>query len=53
MKEDKEIHTNDKEPCSHPHFEKEYILGFDTGDIICTRCGAVFSRDSQLSKFKK
>jgi len=31
-------------PCSHDHFEKEYILGSDTGDYVCTGCGKIFSR---------
>ena len=32
--------------CPHPHFEKEYFLGFDTGDIICSVCGMTFSRNN-------
>jgi hypothetical protein len=32
-----------KKPCDHPHVEKEYALGMDTGDLVCTTCGrAVF-----------
>ena len=27
--------------CAHPHVEKEYDLGADTGDEACTTCGAV------------
>ncbi len=27
------------EPCDHPHLEKEYHLGMDTGDYVCTTCG--------------
>jgi hypothetical protein len=27
-------------PCEHPETKKEYILGAQTGDEICTTCGA-------------
>jgi len=26
-------------PCDHPHIVKEYDLGADTGDCVCTKCG--------------
>lgn len=26
-------------PCNHPNLEKEYELGSDTGDYVCTSCG--------------
>jgi len=26
-------------PCNHPHVEKEYHFGSDTGDYVCTTCG--------------
>jgi hypothetical protein len=26
-------------PCDHPHLDKEYDLGADTGDYVCTTCG--------------
>ncbi len=26
-------------PCKHPNLEKEYYLGADTGDWVCTICG--------------
>jgi len=26
-------------PCDHPDLEKEYSLGADTGDYVCTTCG--------------
>ena len=29
--------------CPHPQLEKEYILGGQTGDYICTSCGKTFS----------
>lgn len=32
-------------PCSHPSFEKEYILGGQTGDYICSTCGETFMPD--------
>lgn len=32
-----------EKPCEHPAFEKEYILGSQTGDYICTHCGECFS----------
>ncbi|HOW87124.1 MAG TPA: hypothetical protein P5561_03360 [Candidatus Omnitrophota bacterium] len=28
-------------PCEHPKWEKEYILGSDTGDKVCSQCGAL------------
>jgi hypothetical protein len=28
--------------CDHPEFEKEYYLGAQTGDYVCTVCGKVF-----------
>jgi hypothetical protein len=27
--------------CDHPRLDKEYILGGDTGDVVCTTCGAI------------
>ena len=29
-------------PCNHPATEKEYVLGSDTGDRVCTTCGETF-----------
>ena len=26
-------------PCDHPVTDKEYYLGSDTGDLVCTTCG--------------
>jgi len=31
-------------PCDHLGVEKEYILGGDTGDVVCTQCGETFTR---------
>lgn len=27
--------------CKHPNTAKEYYLGSRTGDLVCTKCGAV------------
>lgn len=32
--------------CEHPHLEKEYHLGSQTGDYVCTTCGEAFSNRS-------
>lgn len=32
-----------KKHCKHPSFVKEYYLGADTGDKVCTQCGETFS----------
>jgi hypothetical protein len=32
-------------PCNHPNYEKEYYLGANTGDKVCTQCGQVLSKD--------
>ncbi|MCL2484373.1 MAG: hypothetical protein FWD89_04795 [Firmicutes bacterium] len=34
-------------PCSHPRFEKEYNLGSQTGDYVCTTCGESFSPEGK------
>jgi hypothetical protein len=26
-------------PCNHPDWDREYYLGTNTGDKICTSCG--------------
>jgi hypothetical protein len=31
-------------PCDHPELEKEYYLGADTKDYVCTTCGSDFTR---------
>ena len=33
--------------CEHPSWEKEYHLGSDTGDKVCSVCGHVVSFDAQ------
>jgi hypothetical protein len=35
------------DPCDHPSWEKEYHLGSDTGDKVCSRCGHVVDFDSE------
>ena len=30
-------------PCSHLNLDKEYMLGMDTGDKVCTTCGKIFT----------
>ena len=30
-------------PCDHPDYDKEYYLGADTMDKVCTQCGEVLS----------
>lgn len=30
-------------PCNHPDLDKEYYLGADTGDYVCTTCGESFA----------
>jgi len=32
-----------EKPCDHPDLDKEYDLGADTGDCVCTTCGAGFT----------
>lgn len=32
-------------PCDHPRTAKEYHLGSQTGDRICTTCGRVVEPD--------
>ncbi len=31
-------------PCNHPRIEKEYYLGTQTGDYVCTTCGVQGSK---------
>ena len=32
-----------KKPCLHPELDKEYYLGSQTGDYVCTTCGEAFT----------
>jgi len=36
--------------CSHPKTEKEYYLGSDTGDRVCTTCGRDVDRTERILK---
>lgn len=38
----KEWERKGKPPCKHEKLEKEYYLGTQTGDKICTTCGETF-----------
>jgi len=41
-------------PCRHPKLDKEYMLGTQTGDFICIKCGKVFmSRGEAEEDHKK
>lgn len=31
-------------PCAHEKFDKEYYLGWQTGDYVCLNCGEDFMR---------
>ena len=31
--------------CDHPRLDKEYHLGADTGDVVCTKCGETWWRN--------
>jgi hypothetical protein len=35
-------------PCNHDHVEKEYYLGAQTGDYVCTTCGRDFTSISAV-----
>lgn len=35
--------------CKHLERVKEYDLGTDTGDYVCTKCGEAFSRAEHQS----
>jgi transposase-like protein len=32
-------------PCNHPNIEKEYYLGSQTDDYVCTQCGKTFTKE--------
>ena len=34
-------------PCSHPEYDKEYYLGANTGDYVCTTCGRYLSEEER------
>ena len=37
-------------PCKHPNTDKEYDLGAQTGDYVCTACGRVVEPQVQKTK---
>ncbi|GAB4073247.1 hypothetical protein GCM10028778_08060 [Barrientosiimonas marina] len=37
-------------PCEHPTITKEYYLGAQTGDYVCTQCGQTRSNESDFKK---
>lgn len=50
MQHDKAKRLREKwggKPCNHPSFEKEYYLGSDTMDFVCTTCGETFTREQK------
>lgn len=34
-------------PCDHSSLEKEYYLGADTMDYVCSTCGKTFTREEK------
>jgi len=41
-------------PCQHSILQKEYVLGAQTGDLICETCGkSFFSRDAAKKDWLK
>lgn len=48
MQHDKALELQRKwgnKPCSHSNLEKEYYLGSQTGDYVCTQCGEAFPKN--------
>jgi hypothetical protein len=45
--------ATDPAVCEHPRFEREFYLGSDTGDKICTSCREVFTRGEWLEMAPK
>ena len=41
----KETRRGREPACSHPRFQKEYLLGYGTGDYVCEVCKRVFTPD--------
>jgi hypothetical protein len=48
----KEWKEKGNKPCSHPQIEKEYYLGTQTGDYVCTTCGYEGTKES-FEKLRK
>ena len=34
-------------PCDHPDFDREILLGCDTGDYICVQCGEYLTKQER------
>jgi len=37
---------NGNKVCTHPSIEKEYYLGAQTGDYVCTTCGYTATKET-------
>lgn len=44
---------NNGKLCSHDEIDKEYYLGSQTGDYVCTSCGKTFSSKSEWESERK
>lgn len=42
-----------EDPCDHPNLEKEYYLGSDTMDYVCTTCGKEFTNQEKENRNDK
>ena len=42
--------ANGNPTCPHLHLDKEYYLGADTGDYVCTACGRAGSGNNWPEK---
>ena len=40
-------------PCEHPEVDREYYLGANTGDHVCTTCGATGPRGTMQGQGNK
>ena len=40
-------------PCDHNHVEREYFLGVQTGDWICTTCGEEFTSMDEVRRARQ
>ena len=39
-------------PCKHPEVQKEYFLSSNTGDRVCSTCGAVVYDENDWAKYQ-
>jgi len=42
-----------KRRCNHPSIEREYYLGSNTGDYVCSTCGANVNPEKLRKKSRK